>query len=766
MEEREVLEAVAGELGLAVGSVEAAAGLLAAGAPPTFIARFRREATGGLREGQVRTVAACLEEVRELEGRRERCLKDAERQGKLTEEFRARVVACRDRRELDDLWLPLRQRRRTRGRLARERGLEALAHEILAQSPDSPPLEEMAARFVDPERGVPDVASALAGAQDIIAEVVAESAKVRGRLREVFARTSVVRARVRPQREGQRSKYEMYYDFSEAAASIPSHRILALHRGEKEGWLKVWVEADRQEALRLLRAALVRDQDSAAATVVETACADAYDRLLAPALEAEVRAELKRRADQEAIRVFARNLRNLLLQPRAGPLRTLGVDASEAPRLRVAVVERDGAPLEHCELVLGEEGEEGERCRQRARQLLEAHKVETVAIGQSPGARKAERFFREVLRRMRGREVPCVVVTDAGSNVYATSRQARAEFPGLEPAARRAVSAARRLQDPLAELVKVDPKAIGVGEYQHDVNQRLLRESLGAVVESCVAAVGVDVNSASGPLLARVPGLGPREVEALLRHREERGPFRNLAAVREATGMSDERFSFAAGFLRVLGGDEPLDATGIHPERYELVRRMAADLGCEVSRLLGNRELVERIDFARYAQGDVGEPTLGLLRRELLRPGRDPRGEFRWVRRDERVSTFEDLKEGMVLEGQVTNVTNFGAFVDIGLEEDGLVHVSHLARGYVRDPNEAVRVGEIVRVKVVSVDRERRRIGLSLRGVEQPASRRRGKKKPRRAPAEPKKEKKPKRSPFEKATPEDIARLIAHFGSR
>jgi len=766
MEERKLLEMVAGELGLAVKSVEAAAGLLASGAPATFIARFRREVTGGLREGQVRAIAACLEEVRELERRRQRCLKEAERQGKLTEELRARVAACRDRRELDDLWLPLRQRRRTRGRLAAERGLEPLAREILAQSPDSPPLEEMAARYVDPERGVPDAASALTGAQDIIAEVVAESATVRGRVRELFAETSLVRARVRPERAGQRSKYEMYYDFSEPAASIPSHRILALHRGEKEGWLKVWVEADRQEALRLLRAALVRRHGSAAATVVETACADAYDRLLAPALEAELRAELKRRADQEAIRVFARNLRNLLLQPPAGPLRTLGVDASEAPRLRLAVVERDGSPLEHCELVLAEKGEEGEQCGQAARQLLDAHKVEAVAVGQSSGARKAERFFREVLRGMRRREVPCVVVTDAGSNVYATSRQARAEFPDLGPAARRAVSAARRLQDPLAELVKVDPKAIGVGEYQHDVNQRLLREGLEGVVESCVAAVGADVNTASVALLSRVPGLGRQEAEALVRHREEHGPFPNLAAVREALGMSKERFDFAAGFLRVRGGDEPLDATGIHPERYELVRRMAADLACEVRQLLGNRELVERIDFGRYAEGDVGEPTLGLLRRELLRPGHDPRGEFRWVRRDERVSRFEDLKEGMVLEGQVTNVTNFGAFVDIGLDEDGLVHVSHLARGYVRDPNEAVRVGEIVRVKVVSVDSERRRIGLSLRGVEQPGWRRRGKRRPKRARAEAKKDRKPKRSPFEKATPEDIARLIAHFGSR
>jgi len=770
MDDKTLFEEVAAELGLSLSSVEATAGLLAQGASAPFVARYRREATGGLREGQVRAVAERLAAARELEARRARCLKEAARQGLLSEELRARVESCRDRREIDDLCLRLRQRRRTRGRLARERGLEGLARRILAQEADAPSLEEMAAGYVDRARGVPDAASALAGAQDLIAELVAESPEVRARLRELFATTSLVRARVVADRAGQRSKYEMYYDFSEPAASIPSHRILALHRGEKEGWLKVWVEADRERALRLLRKALVRRPRSPAATVVETASADAYDRLLAPALEAEVRATLKRRADEEAIRVFARNLRNLLLQAPAGPLRTLGVDAGERPGLRVAVVDKDGSVLEHAELVLAGEGAAGEASRKAARELLERHAVEAVAVGQGAGARKAERFFRDLLRRMRRGNTPCVVVTDAGLNVYATSRHGREELPDLEPAARRAVSAARRLQDPLAELVKVDPKAIGVGEYQHDVNQRLLRENLEAVVESCVAAVGVDVNSASVALLSRVPALGRREAVAIVRHRQEHGPFRSLAAVRAALGMPEEKFALASAFLRTRGGDEPLDATAIHPDHYELVRRMAAEVGADVATLLGNRELVERIDFARYAGEAVGEQTLDLVRRELLRPGRDPRGEFHWVRRDERVSTFDDLKEGMVLEGQVTNVTNFGAFVDIGLEEDGLVHVSHLARGYVRDPNEAVRVGEVVRVKVVSVDRERRRIGLSLRDVAQPSSRRGGRRKGQRrvasGPRKPKGEKKPKRSPFEKATPEDIARLIAHFGSR
>ena len=628
MDDKKLLEEVARDLGLAVGSVEATVELLARGASAPFLARYRREATGGLREGQVRAVAARLEEARERERRRARCLKEAEQQGRLSDDLRTRIETCRDRRELDDLALTLRQRRRTRGRLARERGLEPLARRILAQEPNSPPLEEIAAAYVDPERGVPDPASALAGAQDIIAEMVAENADLRAQLRDLFARTSLVRAKVRPERAGQRSKYEMYYDFSEPAASIPSHRILALHRGEKEGWLKVWLEADREQALRLLRKALVRQPRSPAATVVETASADAYDRLLAPALGAELRAELKRRADQEAIRVFARNLRNLLLQPPAGPLRTLGVDASEPPRLRLAVVEKDGTPLEHSELVLPQEEGEAEAARTAARQLLEGHKIEAVAVGQGPGARRAERFFREVLRGMRRREVPCVVVTEAGSNVYATSRQARAELPDLEPPARRAVSAARRLQDPLAELVQVDPKAIGVGEYQHDVNQRLLRESLEAVVESCVAAVGVDVNTAPAVLLARVPGLGRHEAEALVRHREEHGPFPTLAAVREALGMSEERFAFAAGFLRVRGGDEPLDATALLPEHYELVRRMAADLGCEVAALLGNRDLVERIDFARYAGGEVGDRTLELVRQTRGRkPLNNPKGK-------------------------------------------------------------------------------------------------------------------------------------------
>lgn len=771
MDDRKLLERVAADLGLAVGSAAAAAELLARGASAPFVARYRREATGGLREGQVRAIAARLRDLRELVARREKCIREAAQRGELTDELRARLEGCWDRGELEDLYLPYRRKRRTRGRLARERGLEGLARRILAQEAGSPALEETAAEYVDPERGVRDAASALRGAQDAIAEVVAESAEVRSKLRGLFAETSVVRARVAPGRAGRRSKYEMYYDFSEPAASIPPHRILALRRGEKEGWVKVWVEADRERALRLLREMLVRRPSTPAATVVETASADAYDRLLAPALAAETRAELKRRADQEAIRVFARNLRSLLLQPPAGPLRTVGVDAGEAGLLRLAVVDGGGALLEHTELPLAEEGKALEEGRKAARALLDSHRIQAVAIGQGPGARKAERFFRGVLRAMGRRDIVCVVVTEAGSNVYATSRLAREELCDLEPPARRAVSAARRLQDPLAELVKVDPKAIGVGQYQHDVNQRLLREALEGVVESCVAAVGVDVNRGSGALLSRVPGLGRREAGVIVPHREQHGPFRSLAAVREALGMSQERFGLAAGFLRVRGGDEPLDATAIHPERYELVRRMAADLGTDVATLLGNRELVERIDFSRYADDGVGEPTLNFLRRELLCPGREPRRPFRRVHTDERVSAFEDLKEGMVVEGQVTNVTNFGAFVDIGLEEDGLVHVSHLARGYVRDPNEVVRVGEVVRVRVVSVDRERRRIGLSLKDVAQPASRRRGRAGgARRASSAPQKAKggkdKPKRSPFEKATPEDIARLIAHFQSR
>ena len=853
MADARLLERLAAELSLPLASVEATAALLAEGGTAPFLARYRRERTGGLGEPEIRALASAVRQAHALEQRRARILKDLEAQGQLTPEVRAQVEACTQHTELEDLHLTHRGHRRTRGMLARERGLEPLAQAIAAQAPGSPSLEAMAAPFVSTERGVRDVAAALEGAQHIIAESVASHQGIRQELRRLFAEAGAVRARVVESRTGEHSKYETYYDFSEPAGAIPSHRVLAIRRGEKEGWLKVSIEADRERALQILRQAMVTAPATPMGTVVETAIADAYDRLLAPALEAELRAEMKRRADAEAIGIFARNLRGLLLQPPVGPRRTLGIDSSSRAGCHVAVVDEQGKRLEHAAIApLAREpqrpkpaprapapaapapaeapappapaetappqapaasaeapaapapaepppaapapaeappvapsapGPTPEEARATLRALIEKHGVAAIAIGNSHVAHEIDHFVRDLLRQMPDRRIVRSVVTDAGATAYANSRAARDEFPDLAAAARCAVAIARRLQDPLTELAQVDPKTIGVGQYQHDVNQQALHDGLQAVVESCVNWVGVDANRAPASLLARVAGVGRGIARDLVAWRTEHGPFRSRAQLREVPRFDEARFTQAAGFLRVSGGEQPLDATGIHPERYGLVARIAADAGTSVAALLGNREAIEGIDFPRYADADAGEPTLADIRRELLHPARDPRGVFRQTEAHESVHSLEDLKPGMLLEGKVTNVTNFGAFVDIGLSEDGLVHVSHLARRYVTDPNDVVKVGHVVRVKVLSVDMGRRRIALSMKDALPPRPKPRPKsqaegerqgapeaRKPQgtqgRKPAEPAKPAKPKRDPFAKATPEDIARLIAHFQSR
>jgi len=778
MAETTPLGRLAAELGLPPAAVEGAAALLEARATPPFIARYRKEAAGGLNEEQLRAVARGLRALRAIELRRSKALKALETRGKLTDAVRAQIEACCDAAELDELYLTYSGRRYTRGTLAKGRGLGPLADAILAQSPGSPPLEEMAAAYVNSERGVPDVAAALEGASHIIAEAVANAPGVKDALRQLFAETCLVRARVAEAKEGKHSKYEMYYDFSEPAATIPSHRILAIRRGESEGWLKVSVEADREKGLALLREGRVKAPGTPSGTVVETAVADAYDRLLAPGLEAAVRAELKRRADAGAIAIFARNLRSLLLQPPAGPRRTLGVHPSLRGGCRLAAVDESGKLLEHSTIFPLPPEAKIEEARAVALGLIEKHGLSAVAIGSGAGSRELDRFFRELLKTLPPGKVVQKVVNDSGASVHATSKAARDEFPDLEPAVRCAVSFARRLQDPLTELVQVDPKAIGVGQYQHDVNQGALREALEATVASCVSKVGVDLNRAPAALLAYVAGVGRGAAREIVRYRGEHGPFRSREQLKEVPHFSEKQFEQAAGFLRIYGGENPLDATGIHPERYALVARIAADAGTDVASLLGNRKLIEGIDFSRYAGPDVGEPTLADIRRELLYPAHDPRGPFRAIECHEAVASLEELKPGMVLEGTVSNVTNFGAFVDIGLREDGLVHVSHIAPRYVQDPIESVRVGDVVRVKVLSVDLERRRIALSIKDALPPPPPRKprpAKPAPPTAPAQktrppakarPTEPPKPKRDPLAPATPEDIARLIAHFQSR
>ena len=769
MADRKVLDRLIAELGLPAASVESAAAFLEAGTAVPFIARYRRERTGGLNERQVSAIAIHLRRLARLEQRKATVLKRVEEQGTLPDELRARIAGCFERSELEDLYLPYRPKRRTRGTLAKERGLEPLAQAILEQKADSPPLDEMAAPYVDSERGVADAAAALEGARHIIAECVAERPEARSRLRRLFAETGIVRANVVEGKAGEPSKYETYYDFCEPARSMPSHRVLAIRRGEKEGWITVRVEVDRDQAIAILRDGVVADPGCPAAAAVAAAVDDAYDRLLAPAFESGVRSDLKRAADADAIAIFSRNLRNLLLQAPAGPRRTLGVNPGYRTGCQLAALDEQGQVLEHITICPHEPQNQLEEARAAARALIEKHAVDAIAIGNGTASRETDLFFRQLIAGLADRRPICMVVNDAGATVFAASRTAREEFPGFDPAVRAAASIGRRFQDPLAELVLVDPKMIGVGQYQHDVNQQALREALEAVVGSCVNAVGSDVNAAPAALLSYVAGLDRAIAHELVRYREAHGPFRTRAELLNVPRIDERQFEQAAPFLRIRDGDQPLDRTAIHPERYELVARIAADAGTDVPGLLGNHKLVATIQFSQYATDECHKPTLLAIRTELLRPGRDPRPAFRCIEFRDDVTSLEHLEAGMILEGTVTNVTNFGAFVDIGVHEDGLVHVSQLARRYVKDPSDVAHVGEIVRVKVLAVDTARRRISLSIKQALPPPKRKPRPKGPKgkddSQPRRPPKPESPKRPPNAKATPEDIARLIAHFQS-
>ena len=770
MVDQKVLERIAAELDIPVDAVAGTISLLAEGATAPFIARYRRERSGGIREDQVRNIIIGLTQLHALQTRKANILKQIETQGKLTEELRARIEDCFSRTELEDLYLPFRSKRRTRGALARERGLDPLAQALLDPSLQAASFDELATPYVGPDRGVPDVASAIEGACHIIAEHIGEDPETRRALRQIYFDSGVIRAKVVEGKTEEHSKYEMYYDFSEPTKSIPSHRVLAVRRGEKEGWLTVTVEVDREQSLAMLRASLGPAATALAAPAIEAAVVDAHDRLLAPAIEADVRSEIKRRADADAIDVFSRNLRGLLIQPAAGPRRTLGVDPGYRTGCKVVAIDENGKLLETLAIFPHQPQAQVDEAKAAIKPFIEKHAIQAVAIGNGNASRETDLFFRQVFKEMPDRQLVRMVVNDAGASITARSRTAREEFPDLDPTLRAAVSIARRFQDPLYELVQIDPKAIGVGQYQHDVNQQALREGLEAAVESCVNFVGADLNRSSAQLLSYISGLDRAVAREIVEYREKNGPFKTRAELMSVPRFDEKRFQLAVGFLYILSQPPTLDSTAIHPERADLVARIAADAGTDVAGLLGNEALVKSIDLRKYAEGEIGEPTLVDIQRELLYPGRDPRRPFRCVEYRDDITDVEHLQTGMILEGTVTNVTNFGAFVDIGVNEDGLVHVSQLARRFVNDPNEAVRVGDIVRVKVISVDMDRRRIGLSMKEAVPPPPPPKPKARPQaRAagkPGEPQQPRPPKRPPNSKATPEDIARLIAHFGGR
>ncbi len=703
----------ASDLNLDPRSVRAVIQLLSEGATVPFIARYRKEVTGTLDEVAIRNIEERCAYLRELEERRRSILQEIEGQGKLTDELRAAILACSEKARLEDLYLPYKPKRRTRATIARERGLDPLAQRMWAQADGDPAAEAQA--FVSEEKGVADAEAALAGARDICAERIADDARVRAMVRNTFSSDGVIKVVKTKEHAEAVTKFDMYASFEENVATIPSHRFLAIRRGEAENVLKVSIEIDSERTATQLSALLQIKPARPWGAQLDLAARDALKRLVLPSVESDVRIDLKLAADRAAVDIFAQNLRQLLLASPLGAKTVIGIDPGQRTGCKVAVIEATGKIVEHTVVNLVH----GDSAMQQAKRTLAAlcrkYQPAAVAIGNGTHGRETEAFAREVLSEEQLTEIFVVSVNEAGASVYSASDIAREEFPDLDLTVRGAISIARRLQDPLAELVKIDPKSIGVGQYQHDVHQPMLARKLEDVVEDCVNAVGVELNTASVPLLSHVAGLGGSSARRIVSHREKEGPFRTRKQLLDVAGVGPKTFEQAAGFLRIQGADNPLDASAVHPERYALVQRMAEDLGVPLGELVGNTQLADRIDWRRYVTEAVGEPTLRDIVAELKKPGRDPRKSFEPPAFREDVRTMEDLRVGMELEGVVTNVTAFGAFVDVGVHQDGLVHVSKLAERFVRDPNEVVKVGDRLKVRVLEVDLQRKRISLTAR---------------------------------------------------
>ena len=704
-----LVSTVARELALPVSSVERTLELFGEGNTLPFIARYRKEVTGGLDEVQLRDVRDRAQYLTELEERRAAVLKSIDEQGKLDEKLKASILGATTKQVLEDLYLPYKPKRRTRAIIARERGLGPLAEQLWAGTIDDGAARVTAESFVDVAKEVPDVDVALQGAKDILAEQVAEDAAVRGWIRDVTRTKGAVKSARSYGRTEEVSKFSDYFEFREALGTIPSHRVLAIRRGETEGELVWSVDAPVVDIVPKLQRDVIGSRK--AATLLGQVADDAYNRLLAPSIEVELRLELKTRADEEAIIIFGRNLEQLLLSAPAGEKSVLGLDPGFRTGVKVALVSKTGA-LQHTDTLYLHQDD---RFAATIRAIVARFKPELIAIGNGTASRETETLVRATLRELEPPAPTVVVVSEAGASVYSASDVAREEFPELDVSIRGAVSIARRLQDPLAELVKIDPKSIGVGQYQHDVNQPKLRQRLDDIVESCVNRVGVEVNTASAQLLAYVSGVGPALAQSIVATRDAKGGFTARKELQDVPRLGAKAFEQAGGFLRVRGSTNPLDGSAVHPERYALVARIAKDRGISLQELIGNETVLSTLDLAPYVSEDVGLPTLHDIVAELRKPGRDPRESFVPPAFRDDVTEPKHLSAGMVLEGVVTNIVAFGAFVDIGVHQDGLVHVSQLSDRFVKDPNDVVQVGQKVTVTVQSVDLPRNRIALTMK---------------------------------------------------
>jgi uncharacterized protein len=705
--------------------------LLDGGGTVPFIARYRKEATGNLDEVKVREIEEQLAYFRDLVSRRETILHSIEEQGKLNDELKARIEKCLDKSELEDLYLPYKPKRRTKATIAREKGLEPLAQYLWAQQPAELPLAEFAATFVNEEKGVANTDEALEGARHIVAETISEDASLRKVLRQLLYEEGVITSRKATDAVDEQEKFKMYYDYREPVKSIPSHRMLAIRRGETENILFFLMELDAQCAVDTLRSHILRKQGDWTPQLT-LAIEDAWQRLLNSSIQGEIRLELKKRSDADAIAVFRDNLHNLLLSPPAGPISVLGIDPGLRTGCKLAIVDETGKFLAHDVMYPFTSKSGLEQAAKVLEKLMGQHNVRAIAIGNGTAGRETDQFVREFLRERKLDNVFAVTVSESGASVYSASDVARQEFPDLDLTVRGAISIARRLQDPLSELVKVDPKSIGVGQYQHDVDQRNLQQSLETVIESCVNRVGVDLNTSSWTLLRYVAGVTERTAVNIVKYRDENGRFRSRTQLMKVPGVGPKTFEQAAGFLRIRDGENPLDQTAVHPESYAVVQQIAESLKTPVHELINRPDLLEKVDRTQLSAGTY---TLNDILDELKKPGRDPRDKFVAPSFAEGVREIADAQPGMILEGVVTNVTKFGAFVDIGVHQDGLVHISELSNRYIKEPGEAVKVGQIVKVKVLSADVKTKRIALSMKALMEAAPKtQQGKPKPQEKP--------------------------------
>ena len=697
---------IADSLSLDAKRVDNTLQLLSEGCTIPFISRYRKEKTGNMDEVQIAEISNLNDKLTELQKRKETILKTIEEQGKLTDSLKDKITSCWNATELEDLYLPYKPKRRTRAQIAREQGLERLATTIMLQREQNP--QKFASQFVKGD--VKDEESAIKGALDIIAEQISEDQRSRQQMRNVFTRGAVITSKVVKTKKDldEAQKYSDYFDWSEPLKRCSSHRLLAMRRGENDGILRISISADEEECRNRLQRLFVRGY-GACSKLVEEAVDDSMKRLLAPSIETEFAAFSKEKADEEAIKVFSENLRQLLLSAPLGQKRVMGIDPGFRTGCKIVCLDAQGNLLYHTVLPLSNRigGD-------TIVKLTKKYQTEAFAIGNGTASRETTDYIKSLAFDS---NIDLFVVSEDGASVYSASKVARDEFPDEDVTVRGAVSIGRRLMDPLAELVKIDPKSIGVGQYQHDVDQTKLKKSLDQTVESCVNTVGVDVNTASQHLLTYVSGLGPTLGKSIVDYRKEHGAFRSRAELKKVPRLGPATFQQCAGFLRITDGKNPLDNSAVHPESYSIVERMAKDLNVKIADLIGNKSLIKSIDAKRYTGGDIGLPTINDILSELEKPGRDPRGNIEVFEFDPNVKTPDDLIAGMVLPGIVTNITNFGAFVDIGVHQDGLVHVSQLSDRFVKDPNEVVHLHQHVKVKVVDVDNVRKRISLTMKGI-------------------------------------------------